>query len=619
VNLETDLPGGRRIDPRELTRAATPGGVVLVLPPFAAASLPSIGLHTLQSAARASGHAVDVVYANLHLASRIGPERYRRICGASMGLLLGERLFARAAHGCPPLGNDRLRDARDGDVPEELGEEDLRELPFARAELEELERGIPAWIDELAEALVRSGPRAVGCSSSFEQTNASLALLAAVKRLRPEVVTLLGGSNCEGEMAEGLAELGPFVDHVFSGESEETFARFLDDLARGERGERVVRGEPRLDLDRLPAPDYGEYFAQAGACLGDAEGSAAAIPYETSRGCWWGQKHHCTFCGLNGETMRFRQKPAGRVLADLAELSGRHGTRRFVMVDNIMPMSYLRDLVPRLAEEDPRYEIFYEQKSNLGLRQLAALERAGIRSIQPGIEALSDAMLRRMDKGVTARQNLELLRNAASLGIDVRWNLLWGFPGDELDDYREVLAILPKLVHLQPPRGWIHLSIDRFSPYFERPQRYGIRGLRPRSAYAAVLPEGADVARCSYHFVGDYDCAAYAEPGLLRSIREAVELWRAAWSDPRSRPALKLARIEDHYVLTDTRGAAGTRRLELLSRDDALRVLSSGAWSDDPALHRAVERGQGLRLGAAYVSLVTAEPALLLELDAARG
>ena len=37
---------------------------------------------------------------------------------------------------------------------------------------------------------------------------------------------------------------------------------------------------------------------------------------ETARGCWWDAKHHCTFCGLNGEFMGFRSKSPLRALAE---------------------------------------------------------------------------------------------------------------------------------------------------------------------------------------------------------------------------------------------------------------------------------------------------------------
>ena len=153
------------------------------------------------------------------------------------------------------------------------------------------------------------------------------------------------------------------------------------------------------------------------------------------------------------------------------------------MTDNIMPHNYFKTLIPRLGNELPELQIFYEEKANLSLQDVLALKKAGVASVQPGIEALSSRLLKRMKKGVQARQNLMLLRYARAAGLQLYWNLLWGFPGDELAAYEETLAILPLLHHLQPPIGFGHISIDRFSPYFFQPEEFGIITFRPLAVY----------------------------------------------------------------------------------------------------------------------------------------
>ena len=116
-----------------------------------------------------------------------------------------------------------------------------------------------------------------------------------------------------------------------------------------------------------------------------------------------------------------------------------------------MPRSYFRTLLPRLAAEVPGLRAFYEQKSNLSLDNVLELKAAGICDIQPGIEALSTSLLKRMDKGVSARQNIALMRYARAVGLSLTWNLLYAFPGDQLEDYEQTLALVPLLRHLNPP------------------------------------------------------------------------------------------------------------------------------------------------------------------------
>jgi radical SAM superfamily enzyme YgiQ (UPF0313 family) len=76
-------------------------------------------------------------------------------------------------------------------------------------------------------------------------------------------------------------------------------------------------------------------------------------------------------------------------------------------------------VVPRLASELPGLNIFYEQKANLPRERLVLLKKAGIHTIQPGIEALSSELLSLMRKGTTARQNVALLRDALGVGISL--------------------------------------------------------------------------------------------------------------------------------------------------------------------------------------------------------
>jgi ribosomal peptide maturation radical SAM protein 1 len=604
------------------------GEALIIVPPFFLVDQPSLAAHLLQSCAGQAGFRVSVLYANILLASAIGVEVYNAFCSLQGNALIGERLFARSAHGLEPLGNGAVRIFDPSTIlgkakADQIGSVGLVHTPEERrlslSKLEQLEAMIPSWAEEIAAAMTRLPFQVVGCTNSFEQTNSSIALLKGIKRRRPGTVTIMGGANCDGEMAEGMASLDPageWVDYIFSGESEATFPRFLQEFYSGQPAPgRIVYGQPCRDLDALPTPDYTEYFDQLSHYLPDVEGSWLA--YETSRGCWWGQKHHCTFCGVNGEGMGFRQKSPNRVLADLRSMVETYPTRQVRMADNIMPYSYFQTLIPRLADELPRLEIFYEQKANLSLANVLALKKAGISSIQPGIEALSSPVLKRMDKGVLARQNIMLLRYAGSVGLRLSWNLLWGFPGDELQTYEQTLALLPLMRHFQPPFFLIHLSLERFSPYFDRPEAYGVNNLRPIAPYAAVLPPHADVEKLAYHFVGDYECAAYQNPDVMRQIGEEVADWQNCWlSGPDSIPILQVTHSGNIFLLADTRGLPGTQPLQILDRAQAAIALTARPYTPTLEIAWALEHKLGVLVDGWYVPLATAKPDLLFEFEA---
>jgi len=592
-----------------------PADALIVVPPFAGLDRPSLAAHTLQACAREAGFEVRVFYANLHLAARIGDTCYEAVCFGPTSALLGERFFARSAWGAPALGRDH--ELIEAAVAEVAGKAEM-----SAEALRALEDQMAAWADEVARLLARAAVNVIGFSTTFEQTAASVALLNRLKALAPGKLLLLGGANCEGEMAEGVLSLGSAVDFVFRGESERTFPEFLRSLHSGATPARgIVDGEVHRDLDAIPLTDYAEYFEQRGVLLPGSAYTAddvAWLPYEASRGCWWGEKHHCTFCGINGQGMVFRQRSAGRVIEDLRTLLARHGLNRICMTDNIMPHTYFRSLVPMLGEAVPGLYLFYEQKANLTLDQVVALRDAGVKMIQPGIEALSSDLLRRMDKGVTARQNIALLRYARAAGVEMNWNLLFGFPGDRAEEYEATLALLPLLRHLQPPTDLCRLSIDRFSPYHNAGARYGIRSIAPMPSYASVLPDCADARKIAYHFVGDYDSGVLADPRLCGELREGVEEWRKAWEDQTQPPPLLavIALSDEQFMAMDTRGLPGGPPVAFLNtRQAAAALLAHPMDRDDQYGREAREALRAVEYENWHVPLATAAPQVLTQFE----
>jgi ribosomal peptide maturation radical SAM protein 1 len=588
------------------------GDALLVVPPFARLDLAHLGVHTLQACAQRHGFTVSVLYAGLFFAREIGEQAYHVLAESVTPHLLGERIFARAAYGVPLLGRRAAEALADVHLPAGIDPHELSRLAL-HAE---------GWLDRLAASIAELGFPVVGCSTMFEQTAASVAILTRVKRLAPATVTIAGGPNAFGEMAEGLAALAPAVDYVFSGESEAAFPAFL---AGARPAGRVVAGEPCQDLDSLPTPDFGDFYRQRRLCLGTdpvAE-ERLLLPYETSRGCWWGQKHHCTFCGE--AVMQYRQKSPPRVLEELKGLLAEHPSRRVFTTDDIMPHAYFKTLIPRLGEELPGLVMFYEQKANLTLEKVVALRRAGVSIVQPGIEALSSPLLARMDKGLLARQNVALLRYARSTLMSLIWAPLYGFPGDEPADYAHYPTLFPLLRHLEPPRFFSRLLLFRFSPYWKWPERYGITGLAPAPAYTDVLPDGADAAKIAYVFDGEYESVATRAPALVEAIRGAVTAWNTAWSASREAPPeLSVSRSgADAYVLTDTRGLPGTRPVEIVSRGRAAAALvgrSLAALGDLASeVEWAVAAQCAVALDGWHVPLATAAPELLAELEGAYG
>ncbi|HEY0300846.1 MAG TPA: RiPP maturation radical SAM C-methyltransferase [Rhizomicrobium sp.] len=500
--------------------------------PFYSALRPSLQICGLAALARARGFAVDTLHLSLDLAARIGTELHEEL-GTFGGYELGNWLFAPAAFpDSVPDPDFRLP----CDCPGALLH--LEPHGIGAARLAEMRReDDPAILESAFAAADWTHYDVVGFSSTFQQNNASFALARRLKQAFPRLIVLFGGANFESVMGAELVRANAFIDFAVDGEGDVAFVEILDAVAQGRDPGAVAGvisrrgrggGEPRApaDLGATLAPDYDEYFVRAEALgvVPPAGRAAVRVPFEGSRGCWWGEKHHCTFCGLNGQTMKFRQKSSAQVLDELAEISRKWGVFNFAAVDNIMAPDFWRDFVPRLTEDGPTYRLFFEVKSNLTRVQVKALADAGIVEIQPGIESLSSRVLKLMDKGVKGIQNVNLLRWARYYGIKLDWNLLYGFPGETEADYQAQTRLLPHLRHLDPPATAGRIWMERFSPIFDDRARFPARYVRPLGHLSYVYPPDIDLSRIGYFF--EYEFEDSLPDAVYAPYVEAAHAWR---------------------------------------------------------------------------------------------
>jgi radical SAM superfamily enzyme YgiQ (UPF0313 family) len=196
--------------------------VSLVCMPYAAVHRPSIALGLLKASLAGTGIRCAVEYANIDYAARVGLDALGLMFFLRTDSLIGEWTFAGAAFpDHPGEVGDILGRARRYQPPS-LPRTAVDDRAFGSV-FEHLREEAPGFVDEVARRVLAKGPRIVGCTSTFEQHCASLALLRRIKELAPSVVTMLGGANCEAEMGWAAIRAFPWVDFVVSGEADLLF------------------------------------------------------------------------------------------------------------------------------------------------------------------------------------------------------------------------------------------------------------------------------------------------------------------------------------------------------------------------------------------------------------
>ncbi len=542
--------------------------------PFVSIRYPSPALSLLKSILRESGVQCDVAYLNVLFQSYVGyPEIYEAIADF---MIIGETVFGQE------LFDEQWGQSRIG----RLDEFDGPLLPAGsrrnsiRDALLELRTMAGPFLQMCLNQINWDRYDIVGFTSVYSQQVASLALARRIKQRFPDKVIAFGGANCEGVMGRALLRLFPFVDWVFNGEADVSFLLAVKHWLNGGkppedipgvfyRRNGVIAGQeqgPSPDLDTLPYPDFDDYFNALKRWAPDYL-PAAALSLEFSRGCWWGKKSQCIFCGLNCKHLDYRRKTPQRAEAEIKALTARYGVERVILTDSVLDMSAFKTFLPALAEWGGLEELFLEVRVGLNFDQLRMLKAAGVKSFQPGIESLDSEVLRLMNKGTTLLQNIQFLKWCRELDLFPTWNLLFGFPGESPGAYQRMADLIPSVLHLHPPMDVSPVLLVRFSPLFEKSREWGLTHVRAHGGYRSVYPFGQeDLNDLAYFFDCDWE-GRDAVSAYIGPLKERVRAWKHFWEQPQP-PSLTYRQLSSlQLAIFDTR--PGQRRQQVALRDEA--------------------------------------------------
>jgi len=515
--------------------------VALISMPALSARFPSFQLALLKPMLERAGIPAQTFSLFMYFGDRIGWKINEAIADVWPSLV-GEWIWTKAAFGDEAVGSDddyfREYDHIFRAICRSAG---CRIKRFQKIR----DKDAPEFIDFCVDAVDWSRFGLIGFSVVFQQLLASLALAKKLKERYPSIPIVFGGASLEDDIADEIMRQCPQVDYIHCGDAEAT----LPDMVRRvdarqsmvglpgvmwRNGESVVyngRAPNFSTMDETPLPDFDEYFyaREEGGYEHYEDACEPMIPIETARGCWWGEKQHCTFCGLNRSGMEFRAKSPEKALEQLEQLARKHGVFSFNAIDNIMAPEYADKLFRRLAEANTDLEIHYEIRPNFSRTQLGRMRKGGLTSVQPGVESFSTNVLKSMRKMTTGMRNVELIKWCTFHGITCMYNILMRFPGETPEDYRLQAALVPKILHLQPPYGIVKARADRGSPMYFEPESQSIRRLTPARCYHYIFPRRFDLAKISYYF--DHEMDNVVDEEHYDDLLDRVAGWQGSWTE----------------------------------------------------------------------------------------
>jgi radical SAM superfamily enzyme YgiQ (UPF0313 family) len=290
---------------------------------------------------------------------------------------------------------------------------------------------------DIVEQLLGQAPKIIGFGVYIWNVAETTAVVASLKRLRPDIVIVLGGPEISYETAE--QPLAGLADYVISGEADVKFAELCRQVLAGSPPAARLLAAELPDLARLELP-YDLY---------DERDIANRIIYvEASRGC----PFTCEFC-LSSLEIPVRAFPLSQLLGALEQLLAR-GARQFKFVDRTFNLNLrVSRSILEFALEHYRPGLFFHfelvpDRLPGELRELIRRFPPGALQFEVGIQTFNDevaALIRRRQNYARVEENLRFLRTET--GVHVHADLIAGLPGETLESFA---AGFDRLVALGP-------------------------------------------------------------------------------------------------------------------------------------------------------------------------
>lgn len=332
------------------------------------------------------------------------------------------------------------------------------------------------WLDEVLDELREDcWPEVIGISlMGPSQVFCSLLLLSLIKRRAPDTLTVLGGSHVT-LLFDQMAAGGPYlknVDVVLPGHSEDEFVNLL--LEQG-TGKLTIPARRSASNHFTYIPFFDERQ------LAQYDRDTLTLPVQFTRGCSYAKCTYCTYPIVEPIATKLHFEDAADAIHTLKE---RHDVTRFSLKDSLLTVPMLTGFSRALSDlgiSGVRWS--GTTKVVRALIQHAHLfAESGLATLEFGVESIFSRQQDLIDKRVSSSLVEDVVAAMAEEGIVSVVNLMFGFPGETLDEAQRQLAWARDL-RVRIGRGSVDFSLNMLEVVRGSPMAddvtYGVTGVAP--------------------------------------------------------------------------------------------------------------------------------------------
>ena len=331
-----------------------------------------------------------------------------------------------------------------------------------------LDRKRPPDFQANIAAIIKLEPEIVGFSATTSSFPDAAKMAAAIKALRPEVITVCGGVHCSA-LGASLLQDYPAFDFLIKGEGEITFAELVlgGDPAGVQgliwrNGTEVVENSPREpipDLDILPFPAYERLkgFPHGYNLPLFSYAHSPGTSMVTSRGCLF----QCSYCDRSVFKKGFRYNSAKYIYNHLKHLNQKFGVRHVNIYDDLFTTDENRIIeLCEMLIKGP-IDLQFNCAVRVGYapdKLLKMLKAAGCLMVSLGIESADPEILLKHKAGVTVESVEDTVNRIQAAGLRAKGLFMMGLPGETEDSIRRTSDFVISL-------GLDDMNMAKFTPF----------------------------------------------------------------------------------------------------------------------------------------------------------
>lgn len=297
-----------------------------------------------------------------------------------------------------------------------------------------------------------------------------ISAISLSKKYHEKIKIVWGGVHPTILPVETIKE--DYIDYIIRGDGEEAFLNLLTFLDTGKVKKQLFLSKTNQNLKinmfsnlNESNIDFSEEFIQREYFL-KRDGLLKAFTIETSRGC----PHQCAFCHNTILGHQYRTVNTDYVINTISNLKKRYGIDGVIFQEDnfFLDIQRVKTILSKLKQLGDvgwkaNSRISYFAKLLEDEKLMYSLLEANCKVIQFGIESGSNRILKLINKKITTEEVLSINKKLSNFNIKLRYNFIIGFPTETVDEIRQTMQFIDRLMYENPNLEQPFVNI--YTPY----------------------------------------------------------------------------------------------------------------------------------------------------------